>query len=142
MKNIKQKQIEKISQVSKKSDIIISTALIPGKKAPILITKNMIEKMKPGSIVIDLAAIAGGNCELTKQDQNITTKNMVTVIGPTNILEEISEDASKLYARNLWNFLEILLKKDNNKIKIDIDSDDEIIKETLIIKQNQIMKKL
>lgn len=138
----KRKQNEKISQVSKKSDIIISTALIPGKKAPILITKNMIEKMKPGSIVIDLAAIAGGNCELTKQDKNITTKNMVTIIGPTNILEEISEDASKLYARNLWNFLEILLKKDNNKIKIDIDSDDEIIKETLIIKQNQIMKKL
>lgn len=138
----KKKQNEKISQVSKKSDIIISTALIPGKKSPILITKNMIEKMKPGSIIIDLAAIAGGNCELTQQDKTISTRNMVSIIGPTNILEEISEDASKLYARNLWNFLEILLKKDDNKIKINIDSDDEIIKETLIIKQNQIMKKL
>jgi len=132
----KRKQIEKINQTTRKSDIIISTALIPGKKAPILITKDMVDNMKPGSVIIDLAAIAGGNCELTKADQVIQTKKMISILGPTNILESISEDASRLYARNLWNFLEILLHKDNNKITLNLNSDDEIIKKTLIVKQN------
>jgi NAD(P) transhydrogenase subunit alpha len=102
----------------------------------------MIEDMKPGSVIMDLAAIAGGNCELTEKNKTILSKNKVSIMGPTNILNNIAQDASKLYARNLWNFLEILLSKENNKIKININSEDEIIKETLITNQGNIIKQI
>jgi len=140
--NYKKQQNKKIADTIKKMDIVITTALIPGKKAPTLITKNMVESMKPGSIIIDLAAIAGGNCSLTEKNKTIQTKNIVSISGPINILNSISQDASKLYAKNLWNFLEILLTKEENKIKINIDSQDEIIKSTLLTKQGKIVRKI
>merc|ERR1711981_1024669 len=120
MGDYKKKQNDKINETIKKIDIIITTALIPGKKAPVLITKSMIKNMKSGSVVIDLAAIAGGNCELTEPNKNIMTDNMVSISGPTNILSSIANDASKLYARNIWNFLQILLVKKDNNLVIDI----------------------
>jgi NAD(P) transhydrogenase subunit alpha len=138
----KNRQNEKIKSNIKKMDIVISTALIPGKKAPVLITKSMVETMKPGSVIIDLAAIAGGNCAFTEKDKIIKTKNVVSISGPTNILNDIAQDASKLYAKNLWNFLEILLTKKDNNIKINIDSEDEIIQSTLLTKQGKIIKKI
>jgi len=137
-----QKQNQKIHQTLKKTDILVTTALIPGKKAPTLITKSMVEDMKPGSVIIDLAAIAGGNCELTEKNKTIQTKNKVSIMGPENILNYIAQDASKLYARNLWNFLGILLSKNGDNININLDSEDEIIKETLITNQGNIIKKI
>merc|ERR1711977_427820 len=137
----RRKQSEKIAETLKKTDVVVTTALIPGKKAPILITKNMLKDMKPGSVIIDLAAIAGGNCEITKMNEDVVTENMVTVKGPTNILNAIAQDASKLYSKNLWNFLELLLNKEENNIKININSEDEIIKETLLTNQGNIIKK-
>jgi len=141
-KEYQKKQNEKISLTLKKIDILITTALIPGKKAPTLVTKSMIENMKPGSVILDLAATTGGNCELTERNKTIQTKNMVSIMGPENILNYIAQDASKLYARNLWNFLGILLNKDGNNINININSEDEIIKETLITNQGNIIKKI
>jgi len=138
----KNRQNEKIKSNIKKMDIVISTALIPGKKAPVLITKSMVETMKPGSVIIDLAAIAGGNCAFTEKDKIIKTKNVVSISGPTNILNDIAQDASKLYAKNLWNFLEILLTKKENNIEINIDSEDEIIQSTLLTRQGKIVKKI
>merc|ERR1712093_588286 len=121
----RRKQSEKIAETLKKTDVVVTTALIPGKKAPILITKNMLKDMKPGSVIVDLAAIAGGNCEITKMNEDVVTENMVTVKGPTNILNAIAQDASKLYSKNLWNFLELLLNKEENDIKMNINSEDE-----------------
>jgi NAD(P) transhydrogenase subunit alpha len=141
-KDYQKKQNEKIHQSLKKTDILITTALIPGKKAPTLVTKAMIEDMKPGSVIIDLAAIAGGNCELTEKNKTIISKNKVSVMGPTNILNKIAQDASRLYARNLWNFLEILLSKEGENININLNSKDEIIVETLITNQGKIIKKI
>merc|ERR1712196_75966 len=109
----KQKQNDKIHQTIKKADIVITTALIPGKKAPLLVKKSMVKDMKPGSVIIDLASVAGGNCELTEHGESIVTDNMVTIVGPVNTLNSISYDASQLYARNLWSYLQILLAKDN-----------------------------
>jgi len=136
----KKRQNDKIKDTIKKIDIVITTALIPGKKAPTLITKSMVNSMKPGSVIIDLAAISGGNCEITELNEHIKTDNSVSIFGPSNILEDISQDASKLYAKNLWNYLQILLKKEENNIYIDINSKDEIIEKTLLTKQGKIIQ--
>lgn len=135
------RQKDKIHQTIKKADIIITTALIPGKKAPVLITKDMVADMKSGSVIIDLASIAGGNCELTKHGETVVDDNMVSIIGPVNILNSISHDASQLFARNLWSYLQILLTKENDNISININSDDEIIKASLLTVQGKIVKK-
>jgi len=135
------KQKDKIHQTIKKADIVITTALIPGKKAPVLITKDMVADMKSGSVIIDLASVAGGNCELTRHGETVVNENMVSVIGPANILNSISHDASQLYARNLWSYLQILLTKENNNISININSDDEIIKASLLTVQGKIVRK-
>jgi len=137
----KKKQNDKIHQTIKKSDIVITTALIPGKKSPLLVTNSMVKDMKSGSVIVDLASIAGGNCELTKHGDTIITDNMVTIVGPENILNSISYDATQLYARNIWSYLQILLTKENGNLSINIHSDDEIIKESLLTIQGKIVKK-
>ena len=106
-----------------------------------LITKDMVADMKSGSVIIDLASVAGGNCELTRHGETVVNENMVSVIGPANILNSISHDASQLYARNLWSYLQILLTKENNNISININSDDEIIKASLLTVQGKIVRK-
>merc|ERR1712224_883369 len=130
-----------MGQTIKKADIVITTALIPGKKSPLLITSSMVKDMKSGSVIIDLASIAGGNCELTKHGDTIITENMVTIAGPVNILNSIAYDATQLYARNVWSYLQILLTKENDNLSININSDDEIIKESLLTIQGKIVKK-
>jgi NAD(P) transhydrogenase subunit alpha len=122
----KAKQQQLIADYVKKSDIVITTALIPGKPAPILVTKAMVENMKSGSVVIDLGAIAGGNCEATEVDKIIEYKN-VKIVGDTNIISKLAKDASKLYAKNLYNFVVHLFGKEKK-----IDWDDEIVKATKI----------
>ena len=127
--DFKNKQEELLSETLKKIDIVICTALIPGKKAPVIIKENMINNMKPGSIIYDLAAIQGGNTAHTKVDE-IVDKNGVKILGESNILNKLPTSASNLYAKNVFNFVSNLYDKENNKININLE--DEIIHKTLL----------
>ena len=127
--DFKNKQEELLSETLKKIDIVICTALIPGKKAPVIIKENMINNMKSGSIIYDLAAIQGGNTSHTKADK-IIDKNGVKIMGESNILNKLPTSASNLYAKNVFNFVSNLYDKENNKININLE--DEIIEKTLI----------
>ena len=127
--DFKKKQEELLSETLKKIDIVICTALIPGKKAPIIIKEDMINNMKAGSIIYDLAAIQGGNTAHTKVDE-IVDSNGVKIMGESNILNKLPTSASNLYAKNVFNFVSNLYDKENNKININLE--DEIIEKTLI----------
>ena len=123
------KQEELLAETLKKIDIVICTALIPGKKAPLIIKDSMIDGMQAGSIIYDLAAIQGGNTALTEVDK-IIEKNGVKIMGESNILNKLPISASSLYAKNMFNFIENLYDKENKKIEINLE--DEIINKTLI----------
>ena len=125
----KKKQENLLTETLKKIDIVICTALIPGKKAPIIIKENMIQNMQPGSVIYDLAAVQGGNTAFTEVDK-IVDKGGVKIMGEKNILNKLPISASSLYAKNVFNFVENLFDKENNKIKINLE--DEIIEKTLI----------
>jgi NAD(P) transhydrogenase subunit alpha len=127
--DFKKKQEELLSETLKKIDIVICTALIPGKIAPVIIKESMVSGMKAGSIIYDLAAVQGGNTALTEVDK-IIDKNGVKIMGETNILNKLPTSASNLYAKNVFNFVSNLYDKENNKININLE--DEIIKKTLI----------
>jgi len=127
--DFKKKQEDLLSETLKKIDIVVCTALIPGKKAPIIIREKMINNMQPGSVIYDLAAVQGGNTELTKVDETINIKG-VKIMGETNILNKLASSASNLYSKNLYNFVLNLLNKEKDKIHINLD--DEIIEKTLI----------
>ncbi len=127
--DFKKKQEDLITETLKKIDIVICTALIPGKKAPKIITEKMLENMEPGSIVYDLAASQGGNSAYTKVDE-IVEKNGVIIIGESKILNKLPSSASNLYAKNLFNFVLNLYDKKENKININME--DEIINKTLV----------
>ncbi len=125
----KKKQEDLLAETLKKIDIVICTALIPGKKAPIIIKDTMIEKMQAGSVIYDLAAIQGGNTSFTKPDKLIE-KNGVKIMGDSNILNKLPTSASSLYSKNVFNFIINLYDKDDKKININLE--DEIIEKTLI----------
>ena len=125
----KKKQENLLAETIKKIDIIICTALIPGKKAPLIIKDYMIENMQSGSVIYDLAAIQGGNSAFTQPDE-IIEKNGVKIVGDSNILNKLPTSASNLYAKNVFNFVSNLYDKDNKQIKINLE--DEIINKTLI----------
>ena len=125
----KKKQEELLSETLKKIDIVICTALIPGKKAPLIIKEKMIDNMISGSVIYDLAASQGGNSAYTKVDE-IVQKNGVTILGEKNILNKLPVSASNLYAKNLFNFVLNLYDKKNNKININLE--DEIVNKTLV----------
>ena len=127
--DFKKKQEELLGETLKKIDIVICTALIPGKKAPVIIKENMINDMRTGSIIYDLAAIQGGNTAFTEVDK-IIDKGGVRIMGESNILNKIPISASNLYAKNVFNFVVNLYDKENKKININLE--DEIIKKTLI----------
>ena len=127
--DFKKKQEELLSETLKKIDIVICTALIPGKKAPLIIKDNMIHNMQSGSVIYDLAAIQGGNTAFTEVDK-IVVKNGVKIMGESNILNKLPVSASNLYAKNMFNFIENLFDKKNKKININLE--DEIIEKTLI----------
>jgi NAD(P) transhydrogenase subunit alpha len=125
----KKKQEKLLAETLKKIDIVICTALIPGKKAPLIIKENMIANMKPGSIIYDLAAVQGGNSAFTEVDK-IVVKEGVRIMGETNILNKLPVSASNLYSKNVLNFVTNLYDKENKKVNINLE--DEIIEKTLI----------
>ena len=127
--DFKKKQEGLLAETLKKIDIVICTALIPGKKAPIIIKDSMIENMQAGSVIYDLAAIQGGNTSATEVDK-IVEKKGVKIMGETNILNKLATSASNLYAKNVFNFVSNLYDKENKKISINLE--DEIIEKTLI----------
>ena len=127
--DFKKKQEELLGETLKKIDIVICTALIPGKKAPVIIKESMINAMKPGSVIYDLAAVQGGNTAYSEVDK-IVNKNGVRIMGETNILNKLPISASSLYAKNVFNFVVNLYDKENKKININLE--DEIIEKTLI----------
>lgn len=134
----KRRQAEALAEVIKTQDIVISTALIPGKPAPELITSAMVASMKAGSVIVDLAAANGGNCKLTKADEVVTTQNGVTIIGYTNMPSRAASDASPLYARNLQTFVMTLMFDTQTKT-LKVMSDDELIKGTLVTKGGAVV---
>ncbi len=129
-----QKQKAKIAESVAKADIIITTAQIPGKKAPVLITSQMMEVMKNGSVIIDLAAATGGNTELTKNAENFI-HNGVTIVGNSNLPATMPYDASKLYGKNILNFLQLIIDKDG---KLHLNFDDDLVKGTCIAYNGKI----
>jgi NAD(P) transhydrogenase subunit alpha len=133
----KKKQAKLISEHVKSQDIIITTALIPGRPAPELISKSMVESMKPGSVIVDLAAERGGNCAVTKADVTVQHKG-VSVMGSTNLAGELAGNASSLYARNLYAFIELMIDKEK-KGALAIDWDDDVIKGTLVAKGGKLV---
>ncbi len=134
----KAKQAKLISDTLATQDIAICTALIPGKKAPTLISEEQVRTMKPGSIIIDLAAESGGNCECSVAGETIEVGG-VHVVGSKDITSTISEDASALFSKNILNFLTLLIDSESNSINIDWD--DEIIQGILVTKNNEIVHK-
>ena len=125
----KKKQEELLAETLKKIDIVICTALIPGKKAPLIIKENMIDNMLSGSVIYDLAAVQGGNTAYTEVDK-VIEKNGVKIMGERNILNKLPISASNLYAKNIFNFVDNLFDKEKNQININLE--DEIISKTLM----------
>ena len=131
----KAKQAALVAEHVKGQDIVITTALIPGRPAPKLISREMVESMKPGSVIVDLAVERGGNCPLSKPDEIVVHKG-VAIIGTVNLAGRLAGNASPLYAKNLANFLDLIVQKDG---KLQIDFDDEIIKGTLIARKGELV---
>lgn len=129
------KQREMMTRWVAESDVVITTAMIPGQKAPVLITQEMVAGMRPGSVLVDLAAERGGNCELTQPGQTVRHHG-VTILGPTNLPAEVPYHASQMYAKNISTFLLHLLDKQG---QINLDRDDEILRETLVVRTGQIV---
>ncbi len=127
--DFKTKQEKLLSETLKKIDIVICTALVPGKKAPIIIKDNMIKNMQSGSVIYDLAAVQGGNTAFTKADETVDV-NGVKIMGESNILNKLPTSASNLYSKNLYNFILNLYDKENKKFNINLE--DEIIEKTLV----------
>jgi len=131
----KKKQQDLIQEHAKKADVVICTAQIPGRKAPVLVKKETVEQMKPGSVIIDLAASTGGNCELTENEKTIV-KHGITIVGNSNFPSEMPTDASKMYGKNVLNFLKLIIDENGN---INLNFEDDIVKGTCITKGNEIV---
>ena len=132
----KKAQAELIAETIKKQDIVICTALIPGRAAPVLVSEEMVETMKPGSVIVDLAVEQGGNCPLSKPGE-IVEHNGVTILGHLNVPGRLAADASALYAKNLLNFIEPLIDGETGALQIDWE--DEIITGTALTKDGAIV---
>jgi NAD(P) transhydrogenase subunit alpha len=131
----KKKQAALIAETIAKQDIVITTALIPGRPAPVLVTEDMVKTMKPGSVIVDLAVEQGGNCPLS-QPGEIVEAHGVSIVGHLNVPGRLAVDASALYAKNLLNFLTPLVDKETKSLKI--DEEDEIIKASTVTKDGEI----
>jgi NAD(P) transhydrogenase subunit alpha len=128
------KQRDQMAAVFKDQDVVITTAAVPGKKAPLLITREMVYGMAPGSVIVDLAAERGGNCELTRPGENIVERG-VQILGPVNVASELPYHSSQMYARNLLEFLKLMVAKGEYKP----DTDDSILAETLVARGGAIV---
>ncbi|MDG1886732.1 MAG: Re/Si-specific NAD(P)(+) transhydrogenase subunit alpha [Alphaproteobacteria bacterium] len=133
----KQKQAELIASTVAKQDIVICTALIPGRPAPVLVSAEMVKTMRPGSVLVDLAAEQGGNCPLSVPDKTII-KDGVSIIGQTNLASAVAIDASILFAKNLLSFVSLMINQEDNQLVIDFA--DEIIKESLLTKNGEVIQ--
>ncbi len=131
------KQKKVVAEHITKQDIVITTALIPGRPAPVLVTEDMVATMRPGAVIVDLAVEAGGNCPLSKFDQIVTTKNGVKIIGYGNVAGRLAEDASALFAKNLFNFITPLVDAETKELAIDWE--DEIVKGTLVTRDGKVV---
>lgn len=116
------------------SDVVITTAGVPGKKAPVLVTRSMVEAMRPGSVVVDLMAEHGGNCEVTKAGESQSVKGVV-VLGPTHVVSSLGAHASQMFSRNLVNFLKVIVKKG----ELVLNTEDEIVREVLVARGGDIV---
>lgn len=134
----KRKQREKVAEQLKKTDIAITTALIPGRKAPELISEAMVASMRPGSVIVDLAVEAGGNCPLSRFGEVVTTANGVKIVGHANVPSRLAADSSVLFAKNLLNFLTLSVKKDAQGV-LEFNWDDEVIKGTGLTRDGKVV---
>ncbi len=134
-KEFLEKQNEKIYQSAAKADLIITTAQIPGRKAPLLIPKSTVDAMKAGSVIIDLAASTGGNCELCRNDETVVSTNGVTIVGNSNLPSTMPSDASKMFGKNVLNFLKLILQDG----QISLNFEDEIVKGTCITYNKELI---
>lgn len=130
----KQKQQQAIDDQALKSNVIICTAQIPGRKAPLLVSAKTVEKMKPGSVIVDLAASTGGNCELTKNNEILSHKG-VTIIGESNYPSQMSIDASRMFGKNVLNFVKLIIGEDGS---LNLNFEDDIVKGTCITHQGEV----
>ena len=128
------RQRETMARVVALSDVVITTAAVPGKKAPVLVTGEMIEAMKPGSVIVDLAAEQGGNCELTRPGETLVHGG-VTILGPLNLASAIPHHASQMYAKNVSNFVAGMVKDG----ALRIDTGDEVIRETMVVRDGEVV---
>ncbi|MBU6423840.1 MAG: NAD(P)(+) transhydrogenase (Re/Si-specific) subunit alpha, partial [Chloroflexi bacterium] len=128
------KEVELLAKAVKDNDIVVTTAAIPGRKAPVLITKDMVPNMRPGSVIVDLAAETGGNCELTEVG-TVVVKNDVTIVGTTNLPSTMPYHASQMYSRNIAALLALFLKDG----KAEIDLTDDVLKGTVITQGGQVV---
>jgi NAD(P) transhydrogenase subunit alpha len=128
-------QRQQMSTFMAEQDVVITTAAVPGKRAPVLITKELVRAMAPGSVIVDLAAERGGNCELTKAGETVIEQG-VTILGPTNLPATVPYHASQMYARNLVTFLKHLVNKEG---QLTIDTADEITRESLITRNGEVV---
>jgi len=132
----KRKQGELVAEHAAKSDVIITTALIPGRPAPVLISEDIVKSMRAGSVIVDMAVEAGGNCPLSQKDE-VVVKHDVTLIGYSNLPAMVAADASSLYARNIFNFLELLLDEESGQPNINVE--DEVIAGALLCTDGKIV---
>ncbi|MFV9507616.1 MAG: Re/Si-specific NAD(P)(+) transhydrogenase subunit alpha [Oscillochloridaceae bacterium umkhey_bin13] len=128
-----QRQRQLMGEVVARNDVVITTAAIPGKRSPVLVTREMVAGMQPGSVIIDLAAEHGGNCELSQPDQAVVEYG-VTILGPTNLAASVPNHASQLYSRNLVNLLRLAIKDG----QLSLNSDDEVVRETTVVRANEL----
>jgi len=128
------KQRELLGNVLREQNVVITTAAVPGRKAPVLVTKEMVEKMSPGSVIVDIAAERGGNCELTRAGETVV-HNGVSILGPVNMASLAPQDASQMYATNLINFLKPMVKDG----ALAINREDEIVRETLVTWEGKVV---
>ena len=135
--DFKRKQAEAVAAEVAKSDIIITTALIPGRKAPTLVSAEMVASMNAGSVIVDLAVESGGNVVGSEKDKVVITANGVTIMGHSNVPARLARDASALYAKNILNFLSLMIEKGTGNLKINFD--DELVKGTLVTKDGQVI---
>ncbi|MDI1272367.1 Re/Si-specific NAD(P)(+) transhydrogenase subunit alpha [Polaromonas sp.] len=132
-----ERQKAEVAKRVAQADIVITTALIPGRAAPVLVTEDMVRAMKPGSVIVDLAAPQGGNCPLTEPGKTVV-KHGVTLIGETNVPALVAADASALYARNLLDFLKLVISKEGT---LNIDMEDDIVAACLMTQSGEVKKK-
>ena len=135
-KDYQAKQAALVAEHIKKQDIVVTTALIPGRPAPRLVSKEMVASMRPGSVIVDLAVERGGNCELAKPGE-VVTADGVKIVGHLNVPGRLPATSSSLYAKNLYAFLEILVDKSNKSLAVKWD--DEIVKATALTRDGAVV---